>query len=339
MAEETILINTETERMRGLEYCWIALPQVSRSFTLTIPMIDHELRDKITVGYVVARVLDTLEDSPIPLEMKKVLMDEWLEVLSSYEQNFNLNTIYSKVKNIISKSSKYITNTAYSELIKNTFNVYMAITNFDSQFAKSQHKWFNEMKNGMKKYLTKRITTLEDFNEYTYCVAGTVGGFLTDLVCEGIDDGKQKEFLKATFRDFGLLLQKVNIIRDFREDVLEQRYFWPKDFLENYADADLLKEENSAFALRTLERMIFDAKLHIVKAHEYITNIPDQFKGYRMFAFVNFYMAVRTLEIMENNRDIFLFEKPVKIERKEVEKIIRKAEIENNALGKSRVNI
>ena len=74
----------EYEREAGVAYCRGALANVSRSFALTIPMIDCELRDKITVSYVVARVLDTLEDSPIPMEMKKKLMDGWINLLSTY---------------------------------------------------------------------------------------------------------------------------------------------------------------------------------------------------------------------------------------------------------------
>lgn len=329
MNEEALAFDMASERARCLEYCRIALPRISRSFALTIPMIDVELRDKITVSYVVARVLDTLEDSPIPLELKKMLMDEWIEILSLHGANPDLQAIYPRVRNIINKSSKYVADKAYSELMRNIFSVYVAVTNFDSRFAESQHRWFGEMKNGMKKYLAKRITSFEDFDEYTYCVAGTVGGFLTDLVCEGTEDARQKEILKGTFRDFGILLQKVNTIRDFREDVLAGRCFWPKDILENYADADLLKGENSPFALKVLDRMISDAKSHIVKAKEYISHIPQRFRGYRMFAMVNFYMAVKTLEKMENNKSVFFSEKPVKIGRGEVEGILKKAEAES----------
>lgn len=333
MNEETVSLDMDAERVRGLEYCRVALPQVSRSFALTIPMLDQELRDKITVSYVVARVLDTLEDSPIPLEMKKMLMDEWIDVLSSEERNPDLKAIYPKVRNIISKSSKYVAGAAYAELMRNAFSVYVAATNFDPKFSASQRRWFGEMKEGMKKYLTRRITSFQDFDEYTYCVAGTVGGFLTDLVCEGAEGARQREILRATYRDFGLLLQKVNIIRDYREDVLEGRYFWPKEVLREYSDADLLREENSEFALRTLGCMLSDAKSHIVKARAYIANIPGRFKGYRMFALVNFYMAVRTLELMENNRSVFFSEKPVKMERREVEEIIKRAEAETGLQG------
>lgn len=331
--DEDISFDIEAERTKGLEYCRIALPNVSRSFALTIPMLDPELRDKITVSYVVARVLDTIEDSPIPLEMKKVMMDEWIDLISNEPKDIVSlrEVIYPKMKGIVSKSSKYVAEAAYAELMKNAFKVYVAATSFDQSFIDSQHKWYGEMKDGMKKYLTKRISSFQDLDEYTYYVAGTVGGFLTDLVCEGAESEHQKLILKTTFKDFGLMLQKVNIIRDFREDVKEGRYFWPKELFGEHKDEFLLQEENSELALKILDKMVGDAKSHLIKAHAYISNIPDKFRGYRMFSLVNFYMAVRTLELMENNRAVFLSEKPVKMERKEVEEIIRKSAIESQS--------
>ncbi len=318
------------EQTAGIQYCRSALQSVSRSFAFTIPMIEPELRDKITVGYVVARVLDTLEDSPIPLEMKKAMMDEWISIISEEPAgSVSLGKIYQRTKKIVSESSKYVADVAYSELMKNAFKVYAAVTNFDKPFILSQHRWFREMKEGMKKYLTRRITTFKDFDEYTYYVAGTVGGFLTDLVCEGMQDEARKAVLKSTYRDFGLFLQKVNIIRDFREDVLEGRYFWPKELIGNRNDADLLKAENSEFALAALEKMISDAKAHMPGARTYIDSIPPRFRGYRAFALVNFYMAVKTLELMERNKGVFLSAAPLKISKSAVIAILKRAESES----------
>jgi farnesyl-diphosphate farnesyltransferase len=37
------------------------------------------------------------------------------------------------------------------------------------------------MNKGMQKYLDKKVETFAELDEYCYYVAGTVGGFLTDL--------------------------------------------------------------------------------------------------------------------------------------------------------------
>jgi farnesyl-diphosphate farnesyltransferase len=44
----------------------------------------------------------------------------------------------------------------------------------------------------------------------------------------------------------GLFLQKVNIIRDYHEDLLEGRIFWPKEIWSKYVDnvGDLRLPEN-----------------------------------------------------------------------------------------------
>ena len=324
----------EYEREAGVAYCRGALANVSRSFALTIPMIDCELRDKITVSYVVARVLDTLEDSPIPMEMKKKLMDEWINLLStdtSGNISQDMKVIYPRLAAIASTGSRYVADAAYSELMKNSFKVYAAATNFDCNFASSQHRWFREMKEGMKKYLTKRIVSFKDFDEYAYYVAGTVGGFLTDLVCEGAESEAQKTVLKSTFRDFGLLLQKVNIIRDFREDVIAQKHFWPEDALQGMNGNEMLLQKNIKKSMKSLGMMLSDAESHKEKARLYIDSIPSRFSGYRMFALVNFHMAIRTLDLMKGNRDVFLSQTPLKIGRKNVEEILKHSEMERMA--------
>ncbi|MBM3229537.1 hypothetical protein FJZ26_03835 [Candidatus Parvarchaeota archaeon] len=319
------------EQELAVAYCRDALFEVSRSFALTIPMLEHELRDKVTVGYIVARVLDTLEDSPIPLELKKILMDEWIELISA--DSFDSHSlekvkIKARLANIISRSSAHISHVAYGKLVSNLYKVYVAITKFDKPFILSQHKWFKQMNDGMKKYLTKKIMSFEDLDEYSYCVAGTVGGFLTDIICQGVVEEGKKSALRATCRDFGLLLQKVNIIRDFRQDVLGGRYFWPRQLLAHHRDEELLLSKNRSFSLKALCEMVKDARSHVANSRKYIDSMPAQFRGYKMFALVNFYMAIETLGAVEQNADLFFSDKPVKIGRQRVAVLIAKARLE-----------
>lgn len=305
----------------GVKYCRVTLNEVSRSFAITIPLVDSELRDKITIGYIVARVLDTLEDSSIPSHIKEKLMDEWIEIISLKDTK----NVYERLKNLVNSSLSYVKEVAYANLLKNVYLVYLAVTSLDNHSLFTQYKWFYKMKEGMKKYLVKRIFSFNDYEEYAYYVAGTVGGFLTDLILEGTDDERKKEILKSTYKDFGLFLQKVNIIRDFREDVRESRYFWPQEIINPFNYEDFFKEENINEAIKRLNLLIEDAKKHIKPSLLYIENIPENFKGYKMFALVNFEMALKTLEKLENNPNVFLSDKPVKISREELEEILLKA--------------
>ena len=46
----------------SVEYCKGALQSVSRSFALTIPLVEENILGPIMVGYLEARILDTFED-------------------------------------------------------------------------------------------------------------------------------------------------------------------------------------------------------------------------------------------------------------------------------------
>ncbi len=92
------------------------------------------------------------------------------------------------------------------------------------------------METGMADYTHKAATTgsiyLETVSEYDlYChyVAGLVGEGLSRLFAAS---GKEAAYVGSQLElsnSMGLLLQKTNIIRDFREDVDDKRFFWPRE--------------------------------------------------------------------------------------------------------------
>lgn len=87
----------------------------------------------------------------------------------------------------------------------------------------------------MNEFLDQDIISLAQYDKYCYYVAGLVGINAIELsilskVCAPFsipDETKRSLCISA-----GLLLQKVNIIRDIREDLLQipqPRIFWPKE--------------------------------------------------------------------------------------------------------------
>lgn len=103
-----------------------------------------------------------------------------------------------------------------------------------------------KMGDGMADYASgeHRINTaiekVADFDLYCYYVAGLVGHGLSDLfAASGFEDetiSEKKELSNA----MGKFLQKTNIIRDYLEDLVDGRQFWPKEiwgqYVENFAD-------------------------------------------------------------------------------------------------------
>jgi len=48
--------------IKSMGYCWKALKNVSRSFAVTIPMVEKKISVPIMIGYLEARIIDNFED-------------------------------------------------------------------------------------------------------------------------------------------------------------------------------------------------------------------------------------------------------------------------------------
>ena len=78
------------------------------------------------------------------------------------------------------------------------------------------------------------LAAIEEYDLYCHYVAGLVGEGLSRLWSAS---GKEAGWLKYQLElsnSMGLLLQKTNIIRDYREDCDDQRFFWPMEIWGKY---------------------------------------------------------------------------------------------------------
>jgi len=80
------------------------LKDVSRSFALTIPMLDKDIKDEVLLTYLQDRILDNFEDEiqPQNLELQKDMMDRVTKVFSLEE--------YDRLKDFEVIKEKYVTN-------------------------------------------------------------------------------------------------------------------------------------------------------------------------------------------------------------------------------------
>lgn len=72
-----------------------------------------------------------------------------------------------------------------------------------------------------------------------------------------------------------LMLQKANIMRDFRDDVADGRLFWPRElWAKEYGLQDLkdmCKPENEKRELWALSAMTLDTIRHAIGSLDYLT--------------------------------------------------------------------
>ncbi len=304
--------------VESLDYCKWALQSVSRSFALTIPLVEEALLAPIMVGYLEARILDTFEDDigkrHVSLEERVHAMNAIMEILERPDSQMAKR----KAKELAREAEDWVQDEHYRGLVKNFDKVLTVHRSLDERTKASMVRWMHEMNAGMQKYLQQPVYSFEDLNEYCYFVAGTPSGFLTELIRTRAKKltPKASQVLQDNERDFGLFLQKVNIIRDFREDILQnEKIFWPGYLFDKHQlePQELLDPAHEKQAMEMLNAMVDNAVTHVTPVHDYLTAVPDEYAGFRQGAAINFAMGVATLGEVRGNRDVFYGDRPVKI--------------------------
>jgi farnesyl-diphosphate farnesyltransferase len=141
------------------------------------------------------------------------------------------------------------------------------------------------------------VDTLASFDLYCHYVAGLVGEGLSRLFSAS---GKESAYLGDQLtlsNSMGLLLQKTNILRDFREDTDEGRVFWPAEIWSKYVEKpeELHQKGNEEKALWALSEMTVDALSHATDALDYLTLLSNQ--SVFNFCAIPQVMAIATLEV------------------------------------------
>ena len=136
-----------------------------------------------------------------------------------------------------------------------------------------------------------------------------------------------KRRLSRFAREFGLALQKVNMLRDIADDVASHRYYWPKRLLAKYglSYGDICSAENRQKALSVLREQIEDARRYIDSAMQYVLMLPRKALRVRMFCLIPLFMAIESYVKCMNNAEVFEAGRKVKITREQVGEIVAKS--------------
>lgn len=286
----------------ALIFCEDMLCKVSRSFAMVIQQLPQHLRISVCVFYLVLRGLDTVEDD---MEAFATRNDEKLRLLHAFHTFLSIK----------GWSMDGVGEGDEKTLLQNFGNVVEVFT--------SLHKFDQEviadicrrMGDGMAEFsgrdLREGTTTIKDYNLYCHYVAGLVGEGLSRLfAAHGDEDAEVAKDLKLA-DDMGLFLQKTNIIRDYLEDLVDGRAFWPKEVWSQYSPrlkdlADFVKNKDSnekELAIACLNHMVADALTLLPSCIQYISRLRDAdvFK----FCAIPQVMAIATLERLVNNADVF----------------------------------
>lgn len=295
------------------------LELVSRSFALCIPKLPSQVRSEAENFYLLCRFADSIEDSALPVRKKRIFFNQFARFLKNNDK--------AGIGELCKQVLPQVVNDNDKELVANFSEVFAVFQGFDKKSKRIALRWLSEMMKGMFKYSKNEIESFLDLDNYCYYVAGTVGLYMTEI-CEYKFGLKKYIELRARCRDFGLLLQKVNIIRDFAKDFSEGRVYWPNELFEKYGleKKRILEEKNVEKKKLMLAEMVESTQVHIKNTIEYLEGLPVEL---RAVAAIPFCMAIPTLMKCNGNEDVFDISKKVKLSRAETMQIISQVELKS----------
>jgi farnesyl-diphosphate farnesyltransferase len=181
------------------------------------------------------------------------------------------------------------------------------------------------MQTGMADYAHKAATTgsiyldsVWEYDLYCHYVAGLVGEGLSRLFSASRKEAEWIGDQLEISNSFGLLLQKTNIIRDFREDVDQQRYFWPREIWgrKEYGFEEMMEmhqSDNVERAMWAQSGMVLDALRHATDTLDYLKLLKNQ--SVFNFCAIPAAMSIATLALCFRNPE--MFQKNIKIRKAE----------------------
>jgi farnesyl-diphosphate farnesyltransferase len=211
------------------------LRSVSRSFYLSIRFLPPQLREPITLAYLLARTTDTVADTT---RIPGTVRTEALKMLSDGIQG---NASRELVIDLVASFVPLQENAAERTLLDSLPDCLEWLEQTGRADRDDIRAVLEKITNGQMLDLhrfnnpaqIRALETAADLDEYTYLVAGCVGEFWTRLCFRHLRDFAsliQDEML-ALGRRYGMGLQLINVLRDAGTDLRAGRCYFPEDEL------------------------------------------------------------------------------------------------------------
>ena len=308
----------ETER-----WCRDILPRVSRTFALSVRVLPGELGRAVLAAYLLCRIADTIEDAPsLAADHKATTLDRLLLCFDDRDASTQL----------AADLRQWPGDAAHVELSGGTDRVFALYRSLPAATQRHVHTWVAEMVRGMRKFVLLypngiRIQTLDEYKEYCYYVAGTVGYMLTDLWHEHSHAVSASVYarLREKSRQFGEALQTVNILKDVATDAAhENSIYIPQNALRAHGSGHdtILSPEHTQANHAALTDLVKLAWADLEDALRYLLMVPRRAWSIRTFCVWPLLFAFATLRDLTQSRAMLEHGGVVKITRAEVKSLL-----------------
>ncbi|OTF00385.1 phytoene/squalene synthase family protein [Halorubrum sp. SD683] len=306
-----------------LEWCHEAVQGVSRTFALTVDVLEEPMASQICVGYLLCRVADTVEDAGhIPPDAQSDVLRTYRRSIDPDDETDIAAFRASVDEWLPAERDDDWTVVAEAPTIAATFE------ELDPEAQDAIVPPVLEMVDGMAMFVERhategglRIDDRDELEQYCYYAAGTVGNLITNLLTRGDLTEERATRLRETAEEFGLLLQLVNVSKDVYDDYTEENnVYLPAEWLEaeGVEQERVVHPENRESSARVVGRTADYARSFLDDAQAYLETMPLS-NGNTMEAWtVPYLLAVGTLRELGTRPEDALTETGVKVSRQEV---------------------
>ena len=311
-----------------LDWCFDAVEDVSRTFAITVSMLDEPMASRICVGYLLCRVADTVEDDGrIPPEERAALLRTYADALDT-ENETDLDEFMDAVSPWIPADR-----TDDWRVVANADRVVAAFDAFPDADREAMRPSVYELVDGMASFVERhadtgglRIASVDELEEYCWYAAGTVGDLVTNLLVPHVDDARER-VLRENAEEFALLLQLVNIAKDVRDDYREEdNVYLPAPWLRDAGvpqDAVNAPENREAVA-GVVSRLVSHAREYADGAQTYLEHLPQAYGNTLAAWAIPFLLAVGTMRELRDRPGDVLATGDAKVDRTEVYALIQR---------------
>jgi farnesyl-diphosphate farnesyltransferase len=306
-------------------FCRRILPEVSRTFAISIRCLPGELGRAVLTGYLLCRIADTIEDDPTADVSRKTQLFQ--AFVRAFDDAAGADRLPQTVVDLAGAEHDM-------RLMRASDRVFQLYRSLPDAAQGHLREWVLEMVRGMQSFVQRypqgiRIQTVEEYREYCYYVAGTVGHLLTELWREfapGI--GRQTyAALRERCASFGEALQTVNILKDIAWDAeRENSIYIPSETLSVHGSshAALLNPAHVAHTRAALKPFMGLAESGLNSALEYVLLVPRRAFPVRVFCALPVLFAYATMRDLSTSTAMLRAGGGggVKISRREVKSLI-----------------
>ena len=213
------------------------LRHVSRSFDLSIRLLPKALQAPVAIGYLLARATDTVADTiALPLDQRQVLLDRMTQAIAAPSTSASEDPELQRLTQAFAAQQTDPHERALMQALPQCLPLLHTLHPADQasvrqvlgHITRGQHLDMARFGPGLQ-----ALQTEAELADYTWLVAGCVGEFWTELCgrhLPGYSRLPQEEMMRIG-RQYGMGLQRLNIIRDAGADLAGGRCYWPVETL------------------------------------------------------------------------------------------------------------